>query len=235
MHKVSDIGLPAAPRLRSYESKLDLLGRYVEGRSVVHLGAVGETCGSVEARVAAAPSSVHAYITRLAGTSVGIDTAVDAVAALVDNGIFDNLLCADATMLARTDIPLDRIDVIVAGDIIEHLSSPGLLLDAAHRLSDADTVLVVTTPNSFGAARMLAYLRGTNVEGDDHKVSFNIWSLSNLLLAHGWSPIFAATCYQPAAEAIHGGAAFKLGRAVFRRFPKLGGTLLVSAQRQTAS
>ncbi len=167
----------------------------------------------------------------MAERCVGIDTNREAVEALTRAGIFDNLMFADATTLERDEIPLDRLDVIVAGDIVEHLSSPGEFLDNAARLADPGTLFALTTPNALGLPSFIRYLTGGVVDGGDHVLSFNRYSLDNLLRRHGWIPERWATCYQIQAAERYGSITFRLGTWAFRRWPALGGTLLVVSRR----
>jgi SAM-dependent methyltransferase len=214
-----------------YDSKSALLRSLVQGRTVVHLGAVGETCQHLDKKLRGAERSVHALLTEAASECVGIDVDREGVEAWRAAGYFDNLMVADATTLRRSDIPLERVDVIVAGDVIEHLSSPGDLLDAASAISDPGTRLVLTTPNALGLVSFVRYLRGSQLEGPDHKVSFNVYSMRNLLRTHGWQDESISTCYQSMAARTHGRLALRAGIAAFKRFPALGGTLLVVARR----
>jgi hypothetical protein len=215
-------------RIRNYASKLDLLTGSTQGRSVLHLGAVGETCADTETRVAHAPNSVHAHITRVSARCVGVDSDEPAVRVLTERGIFDNLVCADVTKLRRADVPLERIDVVVAGDIIEHLENPGELLDTLNPLMDRDAKLVITCPNAAGLMIFLRHSAGRAVDGTDHVCSFNIFTLANLLHRKGWQVEHAATCYQ-ARAASDGGLGFRVGRRLFRALPRFGGTLYLTA------
>lgn len=215
-----------------YAAKLTLIEELAIGRQVLHLGAVGETGSPVETVLDRAPWSLHASLTRVAERCVGIDTNREAVEALTQAGIFDNLMIADATSLDRNDILLDRIDVVVAGDIVEHLSNPGGLLDNAARLADSDTLFALTTPNALGLPSFLRYLGGGVVDGGDHVLSFNRYSLENLLRRHGWIPERWATCHQIQAAQRYGDIRLRLGAWVFRRWPCLGGTLLVVSRRR---
>jgi hypothetical protein len=209
--------------------KLGLLETLVRDSSVLHLGAVGETCQTVSAKVAAAPHSTHARLTQAAARCVGVDIDRAGVEALQERGIFSNVVWGDVLKLRREDIPLPRIDFVVAGDILEHVSAPGDLLDAVRGLSDPTTRLVLTTPNCLGLPAFLHYLRGRVLEGPDHKVSFNVYSLGNLLSHHGWRVETLKTCYQAAAPRINGRIAMAAGRLAMARWPSLGGTLFVVA------
>jgi 2-polyprenyl-3-methyl-5-hydroxy-6-metoxy-1,4-benzoquinol methylase len=194
----------------------------------MHFGVTGETGRPLESLVAQAPHGFHAALTETAERCIGIDINAEAIKAIAEAGIFDNAIVADARTVRRDQIPLDRIDLIVAGDIIEHLSDPGALLDNAARLSDPGTRLALTTPNAVGLAAFLRYFRGGTLEGDAHVVSFNRYSLGNLLQQHGWTVDAWATCHQLQAAERHR-VTFRLGRWLFRRWPYLGGTLVAVA------
>jgi hypothetical protein len=218
------------PKIRKYAGKTELLERYAAGRSVLHLGAVGETYGDTQWRVDHSGSSVHAKLTAVADRCIGVDVDEPAVTELTERRVFDNLICADVTRLRRADVALDRIDVIVVGDTIEHLSNPGDLLDAMSEFADEGSQVLLTTPNALGLMIFLRHLRGDVVEGFDHVCSFNQFSLANLLARHGWQIDELWTCYQDFAAG-RGGLAFRAGRAVFRLQPRLGGTLFAVCSR----
>jgi hypothetical protein len=214
--------------IKSFDAKTALLEQLVAGKAVLHIGAIGETDGDLAAKVAAAPRSVHATLTRRARECVGVDIDRQAVDALTRSGAFSNLLTLDATTVLRDDIPLSVIDVIVAGDVVEHMTNPGDLLRQLRSIADPDTVLVLTTPNAASLPQFVRYLRGRPLEGPDHVCSFNIYSLTNLLERCGWALESASTCHQGAAARAHGSLTFVVGRALLRRWPALGGTLLAT-------
>ena len=78
-------------------------------------------------------------------------------------------------------------DVIFAGDVIEHLSNPGLFLDSCKRHLKSDGQLIITTPNCFSLFSMTEKI--TKYEptvNKDHTCYFNIKTLSQLLEKNGW-------------------------------------------------
>jgi glycosyltransferase involved in cell wall biosynthesis/2-polyprenyl-3-methyl-5-hydroxy-6-metoxy-1,4-benzoquinol methylase len=219
--------MQATLRITGYADKRSLAVERARGRNVLHLGAVGSMCRSATV----SPSdSLHAHLSQAAANCVGVDNNHAAVTELSEQGHFHNLIDADVAKLSRAGVDLPTIDVIVAGDIIEHLPDPGRALEVLSALSDPGTELVLTTPNALGAAIFLRNLRGRELEGAQHLCSFNVFTLRNLLARYGWVVTTTMTCYQPEARDLNP-TAFRLARAVFDRVPKLGGTLFVVASR----
>jgi 2-polyprenyl-3-methyl-5-hydroxy-6-metoxy-1,4-benzoquinol methylase len=216
-------------KVERYASKAELLSKFAAGRYVLHLGAVGETCSDTVERVERAKNSVHAGLTQVAKKCVGIDYDEASVSALMNQGVFDNLICADVQDIERSMLPLPQIDRIVAGDVLEHLSDPGSMLDSARRIAEASTLLAITVPNALGLPIFIRNSLGKDIEGEDHVCSFNLQTLCNLLLRHGWAPQEAFTCYQRAAT---DHKAFRAGKTLFRLFPRWGGTLMIIARPQ---
>jgi hypothetical protein len=200
---------------------------------VLHLGAIGCTLGTTDAKIAAAPRSIHALLTDVS-TCIGVDTDAEGVRALPEAGIFENLIVADVEKLSREEIALPTIDVVVAGDIIEHLSNPGSMLDSIHAIGGPETRLLVTTPNALGLPNFLRYGLDRWTDGRDHVCSFNRDTLSNLLTRHGWIVEELQTCYQAGAHRRNSPVLFWLGRGLFRWLPRLGGTLFAVARRNEA-
>src|SRR5258708_24376442 len=84
----------------------------------------------------------------------------------------------------------DTFDIIVAGEIIEHLSNPGLFLDGIRRFMNRETRLLVTTVNAYCAMRFLWYgVRGRRGQNEfvhpDHVAYYSYSTLKLLLDRHG--------------------------------------------------
>jgi SAM-dependent methyltransferase len=216
-----------------YGAKRSLLLDAARNRRVLHLGVTGDVSRPVDDLVAQARTGLHLALTQAAAQCVGVEINAAAVAAIADAGIFSNCLVVDVRKLERAAIPLATIDLIIAGDIIEHLDDPGALLDTAARVADPQTRLLITTPNAISATAVLRYACGRPLEGGEaqHVVSFNRYSLGNLLRLHGWQVEAWATCYQEHSVGMHAGLAFRMGTMFFRAAPHWGGTLLVIARK----
>lgn len=212
-------------RIRSYVSRDDAILALASGHSVLHIGCVGFTDLAAEERVRLAPRTLHWKLSRVAAT-IGVDYSRSVIDDYRRLGIFDNVVWGDAQQL--DDVPLDTtFEIVVAADIIEHLSCPGAMLDGLKRFCTSATQVIITTPHAFSLLNYLRFLLGRFKEGNEHVMTFNIFNMRNLLTRHGYEIDLLDTCYQSAAESK--GWLFHLGKMLFRAFPRLGGTLFVVA------
>jgi SAM-dependent methyltransferase len=75
-----------------------------------------------------------------------------------------------------------QFDVIFAGDLIEHLSNPGLFLNCCHKALKQDGRLILTTPNAFNLFNMAGKLtKHEPTVNHDHTCYFNSRTLKKLL------------------------------------------------------
>ena len=113
-----------------------------------------------------------------------------------DQAGLDILATAGEKNLYRADLErLDEValdetfDVIIAGEIIEHLSNPGLFLNGIKRFMGSDSRLVITTVNAYCGMRFCIYgLRGKGGLNEpvhpDHIAYYSYSTLSLLLKRH---------------------------------------------------
>jgi hypothetical protein len=213
-------------RISSYVSRDDAILSAARGHSVLHIGCVGFTDLPSEERVRLAPQTLHWKLSRIA-TTIGIDYSKTVIDDYRRLEIFDNVLWGDAQQL--NEIPLNmRFEIVVAADIIEHLSCPGAMLDGIKRFCTSTTRVIITTPHAFGTLNYFRFLFGRFREGNEHVMTFNIVNMSNLLTRHGYEIDRIDTCHQSATESKSW--LFDLGKLLFRAIPKLGGTLFIVAR-----
>jgi SAM-dependent methyltransferase len=220
--------MPPPKRPASYFQREPFLVERCKGKSVLHLGCIGYTEGDPESRAAffKSRSSLHSDLVGVARQVVGVDIDRETLELLRAQGS-RNLFDGDVENLERSDVPRSPgFDVILAGDLLEHLSNPGLMLESVKSFLAPGGRLLVTTPNAYGLPNFLRFLRGKLVEGKDHVQSYSVFTLSNLLARHGWRVTDAHTCFQGRARNIHGRFSFGVGRRAFERYPSLGGTLI---------
>lgn len=205
-----------------YYSKSEQILAICKGRRVLHIGCVGFADLPTADRVALAKNSLHYRLSQAAQTT-GIDYSTDAIAYFRQHGVFDNVMYGNAEALQDLKLSPDY-DCIVAGDIIEHLSNPGRMLDGVRSICRPDTQVIITTPHSFGLLTFLRYARGRFVEGREHVFTMNTQNIENMAHRHGFQVVEVSTCFQ---EHARGSALFRVGRRFFEAFPRWGGTLFV--------
>lgn len=199
-----------------------------KGKKVLHLGCVGFADSSAVEREELIAGSLHAALTSVA-TVTGIDSSAEVVARLRELGHFDNILAGDVEKLGELTLD-EKFDVVVAGDIIEHLANPGLFLSGIKRFFHGDTLFILTTPNAFGLLNFGRFSLNRFHEGKEHVMTFNAQNLTQLLARYDFMVKRLDTCFQPAASRY--GLFFRAGKAFFNCFPKWGGTLFIVAKPQ---
>lgn len=127
-----------------------------KGKKVLHLGCTNwpYTKEAIEGDML-----LHFMIRDEARELYGLDFDQEGIDILESHGI-TNLYRGDLEKLEKVPIA-ETFDVIIAGEMIEHLNNPGLFLNGIQRFMDSDSRLVITTINAYGASRFLQYgLRG---------------------------------------------------------------------------
>src|SRR3972149_3893096 len=106
--------------------------------------------------------SLHRHLARAAAESPGVDVLQDGIEALRRAGF--NVRVCDITR----ELIDGAFDVIVAGEIIEHLGHTEALFQLARRNLAPSGRLVVTTPNSYYLGRIRDALMGRSRDNADH-------------------------------------------------------------------
>jgi 2-polyprenyl-3-methyl-5-hydroxy-6-metoxy-1,4-benzoquinol methylase len=154
------------------------------GKRVVHVGFVDAGCQALNEQ---AGKWLHEHLAATARELVGID--LDALG--VDRARADGydayaIDCRDVAAIEAAGIA--PADVVVAGEVIEHLDDPGSFLDGLHHLVAPGGVLVVTTPNATGLVNSFALLGNFEVNHPDHVAMFTCQTLDSMLVRHRWEP-----------------------------------------------
>jgi 2-polyprenyl-3-methyl-5-hydroxy-6-metoxy-1,4-benzoquinol methylase len=219
--------------ITEYVSRDEKILSLCRGKRVLHLGCVGFTDCPMVDKIRLARQSLHQRLTE-SSECIGVDLDAETLGQLQARQVFNNVLVGNVEHLELLPADLTQFDVVVAGDIIEHLSNPGKMLDGASRWLRPGGLLLISTPNSMGLPAFVRYLFGRFREGLQHVLCFNPITLAQLLERHGYELRQAMTCHQSAAARQHGWR-FAAGRSCFRLFPKFGGTLLFVARPRETS
>jgi SAM-dependent methyltransferase len=195
--------------------RIDFLCESVRGRRVVHLGFADARCATFQAdHDAWLHSTLGANASELVGLDIDHEGVEAARAAGYESYCVD---CRDPEAVAA--LGLTPADVVVIGELIEHLDDPGSMLEAVKALVAPNGVIVVTTPNGHGLFNVCAAIAGRELNHPDHVALYSWYTLSNLLARHAWTtvdttvyvPILKSGGHGPAQRALSLGARAVLG------------------------
>jgi SAM-dependent methyltransferase len=149
----------------------------VVGKSVLDVGVVDHTRDASHSR-----DWLHGHLERHAARCVGVDVLEDDVAYLVEQG--HDIVLHD---LQRS--PLDsKFDLIVVGEVLEHLDAPGLFMKHCAAMLDPGGRLALTVPNPWyvNAIWKSCRRRHTFVDSADHVAWYEPSTLFELGQRHGF-------------------------------------------------
>jgi len=132
---------------------------------------------------------LHGKLAGVASELVGIDCDEDALVWLGEHGVHD-LFLRDASeiggLLRETGF---RPEVIVAGEVLEHLLEPLQFLNGISSVMDRGTKLVLSVPNAFAATSVASvWLRKEKVH-PEHVAYYSYFTIRELLRRTGFEVV----------------------------------------------
>jgi SAM-dependent methyltransferase len=163
----------------------DLIVAAARGKRVIHLGFTDER--QQEAKQAD-ERWLHAALAAVASHLVGLDVDAAGVELARAQGYESHIVdLQDAAAVAA--LSLEPADLVVAGEIIEHVDAPGPFLRAVRPLLTPGGRLLVTTPNAYRTAGVLAPLLGGELIHPDHVGIHSIHTLRTLAERAGYDVV----------------------------------------------
>lgn len=132
--------------------RVEFIKQACAGKKVLHLGCTNwpYTQDSIENNML-----LHSELAKTASELYGFDFDQEGIDVLEKAGM-TNLYQADLEKLDEVDLN-ETFDVVIAGEMIEHLNNPGLFLHGIQRFMSPGTQLVITTVNAYAAVRFALY------------------------------------------------------------------------------
>ena len=148
-----------------------------EGKRVLHIGCAGYHSGDWEEKIRTA-RWLHGKIGEVATEVVGIDNASEAVEILNHQHGIRNVFAGNAECLDT--LGMGTFDVVIAGEIIEHMPCPGNLLRSCHSVLRKQAKLIITTTNAYCLRRFLRIPFGKESIHSDHVAYYSHRTLQKL-------------------------------------------------------
>lgn len=167
------------------------------GKSVIHVGFADHPL--LDSRIAAG-TWLHARLAKVASSLIGID--IDAADCAWAEARGFEVYTVDASSEEQVAaLALDPAEIVIAGEVIEHVDAPGPFLRAMRQLGER---LIVTTPNAYRPLNILAPLTGKEFIHTDHVAWHSPATLRRLLEKTGWE-VLTLCYYQNEREQIDTG------------------------------
>lgn len=166
--------LESAKKSILIDDRCRYIARLAQGKKVLDVGVVEH-----HAEASQKDEWLHEHVRRAASSCLGVDILEDGIRNLRERGY--RVICADIAQA-----PLDEtFDLIVMGDIIEHVGNPAALMKNAALMIRDRGRLIITTPNPWYLNPILKNVLEGQPFSDsaDHKMWFDPSTLVEL--GHG--------------------------------------------------
>ena len=161
--------------------RLDYIASRCEGRIVLDIGCYDET--ALEKR--GTRHWLHGRILGEARYVTGIDISDKLPPEGLETGANGRILCRDAARLDLHGVDVDEIEVVVAGEFIEHLENPLEFFRGIKRALPGRELLL-STPNGVCFSNTLMGAIGREVQHPDHLQNFTYKTLNTMFLRAGF-------------------------------------------------
>ncbi|MGH9877724.1 MAG: class I SAM-dependent methyltransferase [Nitrososphaerales archaeon] len=150
--------------------------RLCANKKVLHLG-----CADMPYTLRRGEDLLHKRLAKVTDRDKlwGLDISEEGVRILSQMG-FDHVVHGDVERM-RAEFPQIDFDIILAGEIIEHVANPGLFLKSITSIMSKKTELVLTTPNAFAFKQFLHSMMRREKVHEDHNYYFSYRTLKQLL------------------------------------------------------
>jgi len=133
---------------------------------------------------------LHSRIINVASKCIGIDVDKDAIEYIQKHYSYPDLylhnIITDAVLPAITN---DQWDVMVLGEIVEHLDNPVAFLAELHKKYGKNIKqLIVTVPNALDFTNIRMAKNHKEAINSDHRFWFTPYTLARVAVAGGWQP-----------------------------------------------
>ena len=169
---------------------------------------------------------LHVRLYRTTKDLYGVDLDENAIEKLRQKGI-KNLFVGNVEKL---DLDLPKpFDVVLAGELIEHLNCPGAFLESVKQYMDRETIFVLSTPNLLSLKLWLHAFLGTQRIHPDHSLGFTFSLLQTILERYGFKVEQWYTSVEQ-FNSLHNRIANMLLKPLFYMKPYLADTIISIAK-----
>jgi 2-polyprenyl-3-methyl-5-hydroxy-6-metoxy-1,4-benzoquinol methylase len=156
------------------KNRKNIIKQIVKNKNVLDIGCIDHNVKKEKE-----PLWLHKLIIENSKSCLGVDIDKNSINILKNKGY--NMIYQDAEKLNLNQ----EFDVIVAGELIEHLRNPGLFLESCKKHLKKNGNLVITTPNCFAFRYIIRIiLFGFANPQKTHTHWYEIKTLEKMLCSH---------------------------------------------------
>jgi len=167
--------------MRNLTDRVTYILNECKGKRVLHLGCTDWPW--TEERIKNG-LLLHPKLSATASFLAGVDADSAGVDAFRKLG-FSETYVDNVEVFSNPAVRREKFDVIVAGEIIEHLENPGLFLRGVQKLMTPSTELIITTVNAYCFFRFVYYVLRREDVHPDHNYYFSPVVLRKLITRCG--------------------------------------------------
>jgi 2-polyprenyl-3-methyl-5-hydroxy-6-metoxy-1,4-benzoquinol methylase len=217
--------LPKAPAIDRDELIVDRC----KGKVVLHLGCVDYPL--LDERLLT-NQLLHQKLVQSAKSVWGVDLDEAGIRRLTAECRIDKLLVADAEHLETVAGRIEQPEIVVAGEILEHVNNPGLVLAGIRNLLQPGGELLITVPNALAMRIWVHTFRHRENIHPDHVVYFSPYTISNLVSRFGFRVTRLWWYWYPSTRPTVNVVKQKLFRWLAKRWSFIGDGLILLAVKE---
>lgn len=195
-------------------------------KTILHFGCADEY--NFERKLAEG-TFLHNMLVEVASEVLGIDANASVLARLRNEHGLTNLMVGDAERLDAVGLE-KRFDVVLAGELIEHLSNPGLFLEGTKRFMDVNSLLILTTPNALSLKLFIHGLWKEEISSPYHTMLFTPSTISALLARHNFVIVEIIATTQTGYRSTRNSLANAIFYPLLNFFPHFAEDLIIVAR-----
>lgn len=163
---------------REVPDRITFIEERCHGKTVLDVGCVAHDVARMKS-----PTWLHGRLAAVASRCLGVDILPEGIQAMVDMGYA--AVCHDLGTGLGPIADIAPFDVVVAGEVIEHVESLGMLFELARDVLQPGGSLILTTPNPYAPHRVRAAQLGIVWENVDHVLYAFPSGIAELAERHG--------------------------------------------------
>jgi len=167
-------------------SRKELILRIIKNKRVIHLGCC-DHIPLIKDKIKV-NSWIHKQITEKSKYCLGIDINKDAINYVRSEFKYKNIIYGDITNNKKiTEIEGEKFDIMVMGEILEHIDNPVLFLNKIRDNYKTNiSQILITVPNAFSYRNIKNLKKNFEQINSDHRYWFTPYTLAKIAIRAGY-------------------------------------------------